>query len=249
VEGVERTSSARGRRRRINLNSLHPMRAAGPGDNCRRVTGSSQVRKSARQQGNAAAGPRAQAAVKRRHRVREFVDDAKLHPLSADSLQGQPLHGLSHVSELLQSCRVDSCLVGWGNRATQCHRNAYAHAYACAYGYAYGRRAHAYGPCLRSMRTVNGATATPAHAAWRVKQDIWVCAGTWQQEAKGVGRMRARGSVRNGGSREAPGERRRAENQFLNSHKSTPSPRTVPGTVAHANAVSMMLTVVADRPR
>jgi hypothetical protein len=58
--------------------------------------------------------------------------------------------------------------------------------------------------------------------------------------------MRARGSVLQRREAQASG---RAENQYLNSHKFAPSPRTVPGTVAHANAVSMMLTVVADRPR
>jgi hypothetical protein len=95
------------------------------------------------------------------------------------------------------------------------------------------------------VRTAQKIAGHQVHAAWRVKQEIWVCAGTWQQEAKGVGRMRARGSVCSGGRLR---ERRRAENQFLNSSKFTPSPRTVPGTVAHANAVSMMLTVVRAVP-
>jgi hypothetical protein len=49
---------------------------------------------------------------------------------------------------------------------------------------------HAYGQRARST-----ALWPPSHAAWHVKQKLWVCAGTWQQEAKGVGRMRARGSV------------------------------------------------------
>jgi hypothetical protein len=40
---------------------------------------------------------------------------------------------------------------------------------------------HAYGQCARST-----ALRPPAHAAWRVKQEIWVCADTWQQEAKGA---------------------------------------------------------------
>ncbi len=146
-----------------------------------------------------------------------------------------------------------ACLVGLslfvlrGVARRQCHRaNAYAHAYACAYGYAYGRRAHAYVPCLRSTRTVNGATASSASCMAREAITLGLC---WHLAArsKRSGPYESPGLcfAAAGGS----GERMRAENQYLNSFKFAPSPRTVPGTVAHANAISMMLTVVADRPR